>query len=153
MSPFRILLVEDNPGDVALTREALRETPFESELDVASDGVEALAWLRERATRGRAPDLVLLDLNLPRKNGRELLQELRQDPLLGIIPVVVTTTSTDPGDVARAYELRANCYVSKPAELEAFMGTVRSVIRFWSSVAVLPTRDPARPSSPSPRRP
>lgn len=142
MRPIEILLVEDNPGDVRLTREALRGGKVQSTLHVAADGVEALAFLRqEGAHRGAPrPDIILLDLNLPRKNGREVLAEVKSDPGLRQIPVVVLTTSMDEQDVMTAYEYHANCYITKPPDLEQFLAVVRSIEEFWFTIARLPSR-------------
>ncbi len=135
-----ILLVEDNPGDVRLTREALREAKMHNTLSVAEDGVEALAFLRREPPFEAAPrpDLILLDLNLPRKDGREVLQELKADPVLRMIPVVVLTTSEAEEDVLRSYELHANCYVQKPVDLNRFIQIVQQIEGFWFSIVKLP---------------
>jgi chemotaxis family two-component system response regulator Rcp1 len=138
--PIDILLVEDNPGDVRLTIEALRDSKVRNHLHVATDGVEAMAFLRhegEYANEVR-PDLILLDLNLPRKDGRQVLSEIKADPLLKLIPVVVLTTSRAEQDVLRSYELQANCYISKPVDLEQFMTVVRSIEDFWLTIVSLP---------------
>jgi CheY-like chemotaxis protein len=134
-----VLLIEDNPGDVRLMREALAQSGIGGELHVAADGIEGMAFLRDRASRrnGPLPDLILLDLNLPRKDGRDVLAEIKQDPVLRRIPVVVFTSSHAAEDIIRAYELRANCYVSKPIELERFMDVVKGVEGFWLGVARL----------------
>jgi CheY-like chemotaxis protein len=138
---IEILLVEDNPGDVRLTMEALKEGKLLNHVSVAEDGVEALAFLHQEgkyAGRPR-PDLILLDLNLPRKDGREVLAEIKEDPNLRHIPVVVLTTSMAEHDVIKTYDLHANCYINKPVELEQFIEIVRSVGDFWFSVVVLPS--------------
>jgi CheY-like chemotaxis protein len=149
---LRVLLVEDNPADVRLTQEALRDAHFAGTLHVARDGVEAVDYLRlgahdagediaagvAAAARAERPDLVLLDLNLPRKNGREVLREIKQDEHLCSIPVVVLTTSTAPGDVAACYELHANAYVTKPGDFDEFEATVVRIGEFWGRVAVRP---------------
>jgi CheY-like chemotaxis protein len=135
-----ILLVEDSPSDVRLTREALAETRLVHALDVVSDGVEALAFLRREgryAAAGR-PGLILLDLNLPRKDGREVLAEIKADPDLRRIPVVVLTTSRSEEDILRSYDLHANAYVSKPVAFDAFLAAVHSLESFWLAVATLP---------------
>jgi CheY-like chemotaxis protein len=134
------MLVEDNPGDVRLTREALREAEIRNRLHVVRDGVEALAWLRREGAFGGAPrpDLILLDLNLPRKDGRQVLAEIKADPDLRRIPVVVLTTSQDEDDILRSYNLYANSYIVKPVDLERFMGVVRSIEAFWLTVVKLP---------------
>ena len=138
--PINILLVEDNPGDVRLTIEALRDGKVRNNLSVARDGVEALEYLR-REGRFRAatrPDLILLDLNLPRKDGREVLEEIKADPDLRTIPVVVLTTSRAEQDIIRSYNLHANCYVTKPVDLDQFINVVRSIEEFWLTVVTLP---------------
>ena len=138
--PVRILLVEDNPGDVDLTFEALQDAKIMNELHVARDGVEALAFLHRNdpfATAPR-PDLILLDLNLPKKDGREVLAEIKSDVTLRIIPVVILTTSRADEDVLAAYNLHANCYITKPMDLEQFIYIVKSVDCFWLSVVKLP---------------
>ncbi len=136
MRPIHILLVEDNPGDVRLTMEALKESRFPNTLDVASDGVEALEYLRTMAP----PDLILLDLNLPRRSGREVLVEIKADPELRRIPVMVLSTSRSEMDVQFSYDHHANCYIQKPMELDRFFDTVRLIEQFWCSVASLPLR-------------
>ncbi|MBV9175003.1 MAG: response regulator [Chloroflexi bacterium] len=135
-----ILLVEDNPGDVRLTIESLRETKVRNTLHVAKDGVEALALLRGDGPERPPirPDLILLDLNLPRKDGREVLAEIKADPQLRTIPVVVLTTSRAEQDVLRSYELQANCYITKPVDLEQFMAVVKSIENFWLAIVTLP---------------
>ncbi|HUE77100.1 MAG TPA: response regulator [Longimicrobiales bacterium] len=140
-SPAEILLVEDNPADVRLTREALREAKVRSNLHVASDGVEALALLRKEGAYADAPrpDLILLDLNLPKKDGREVLKEIKGDRSLRSIPVVILTSSQAERDIVRAYELHANCYVTKPVELAQFIHVVQSIESFWFSIVKLPT--------------
>jgi CheY-like chemotaxis protein len=138
--PIEILLVEDNPGDVRLTVEALREAKVRNNLNVASDGVEAMEFLRRVGDHANAPlpDLVLLDLNLPRKDGREVLQEIKTDPELTLIPVVVLTTSQAEQDVLRSYQLHANAYVTKPVDLDQFLQVVRSIESFWLEIVRLP---------------
>jgi two-component system, chemotaxis family, response regulator Rcp1 len=135
-----ILLVEDNPGDVRLTREALREGKLHNNLRVVDDGVKALAYLRREGEYADAPrpDLILLDLNLPRMSGREVLEEIKADPKLASIPVVVLTSSQAEQDIVRAYELRANCYVTKPVDLDQFVSVVQSIEDFWFTVVRLP---------------
>lgn len=135
-----ILLVEDNPGDVRLVREALENQPRHSQLHVVADGIEALAFLRREGSQAgtRRPDLILLDLNLPRMDGRELLAELKSDPELACIPVVVFTSSDADGDVERAYGLHANCYVPKPADLDRYLAAVRAIEELWLGWAQLP---------------
>ena len=138
--PIEILLVEDNEGDVRLTLEVLRDSRVPSHVTVAWDGVEALSVLRRTPPHGAAPrpDLILLDINLPRKNGLEVLSEVKADPDLAAIPVVMLTTSEADRDVVRSYRLHANCYVTKPVGLEAFIGAVRAIETFWLSMARLP---------------
>jgi CheY-like chemotaxis protein len=138
--PAVILLVEDNPDDVALTMEALKEGNIGNDLHVAKDGVEALAFLRKQGTHAGAPrpDLILLDLNLPRKDGREVLEEIKSDASLCQIPVVVLTTSRAESDVINSYRLHANCFVTKPVDFDEFLEIVRSIEHFWFSVVNLP---------------
>ena len=138
--PVEILLVEDNPGDVRLTREALREGKVRNNLHVAADGVEALHFLRKEGRFADAvrPDLILLDLNLPKKDGREVLEDIKSDPDLRYIPVVVLTSSQAEQDILRAYDLHANCYVTKPVDLEQFIHVVRSIEDFWFTIVKLP---------------
>jgi len=138
--PIEILLVEDNPGDVELTREALHDTKLHMNLSVVSDGVDAMAFLRREGEYARAPrpDLILLDLNLPRKDGRGVLADVKQDPALRHIPVVVLTSSEAEQDIVRAYELHANCYVTKPVDLDQFVKIVQSIEQFWFTVVKLP---------------
>ncbi|RMD80069.1 MAG: response regulator [Gammaproteobacteria bacterium] len=140
--PAEVLLVEDNPADARLTREALREAGLRGRIHVVEDGVGALGFLRREGAYARAPrpDLVLLDLNLPRKDGREVLREIKADPELRSIPVVVLTTSCSEEDVLLSYQLHANCYVTKPADLDQFLETLRSLQGFWLRVARLPRR-------------
>jgi len=136
----QILLVEDNPGDVLLVTEALKGSGMRISLHVCRDGVEALDYLRHRAEEGQAelPDLVLLDLNMPRMSGHELLAELKADHELSPIPVVVLSTSTSPADIRRTYQLQANSYVNKPLDLEFFMQAVRDIATYWLNVSRLP---------------
>lgn len=139
--PIEILLVEDNPGDVRLTQEALREGKVKNNLHIARDGVEALAFLRREGVHKDAvrPDLVLLDLNLPRKDGREVLAEIKADPKLKMLPVVVLTTSSAEDDIVNTYSLHANCYITKPVDLEQFVKVVKSIDDFWLTVVRLPS--------------
>ncbi len=138
--PIRILLVEDNPGDVLLTREAFNEGKFFPVMSVAEDGEEALQFLRREGRYSGAPrpDLILLDLNLPKKDGRELLAEVKTDPELRHIPVIVLTTSGAEQDVWRAYRSHANCYLTKPLEMESFLEKIRAVENFWLNTVRLP---------------
>ena len=140
LKPVEILLVEDNPGDVRLTKEALKEAKVINNLTVLKDGVEALAFLRRQGRYDNAvvPHLILLDLNLPKKDGREVLAEIKADEQLKRIPVVVLTTSQDEQDVFKSYNLHANCYVTKPVDLEQFMTVVRSIEDFWLGIVMLP---------------
>lgn len=139
-SPVEILLVEDNPGDVRLTKEALKEGKVYSNLHWAKDGVEALEFLRRKGQFAGVPrpDIILLDLNLPKKDGREVLSEIKNDDDLKRIPVVILTTSKAEEDVLRSYELHANCYVTKPVDLEKFIVVVQSIDKFWLTVVTLP---------------
>lgn len=141
--PIEILLVEDNPADVRLTQEALREGKVRNNLHVARDGVEALEFLRREGkfTGSPRPDLVLLDLNLPRKDGREVLAQVKDDPELKTIPIVVLTTSSAEIDILRSYSLHANCYITKPVDLEQFVKVVKTIDDFWLTVVRLP-KDP-----------
>lgn len=135
-----VLLVEDNPGDVRLVREAFREGGMRHRLNVVGDGVEALAYLRRGGAYGTAPrpDLILLDLNVPRKNGHEVLREVKGDPSLRRIPVVVFSSSNAPRDVAICYDLFANCCIQKPGALEEFIATLHAIDRFWLQGTGLP---------------
>ena len=141
--PVEILLVEDNPGDVRLTQEALKEGKVYNNLHWAKDGVEALEFLKRQGKHAKAPrpDIILLDLNLPKKDGREVLEEIKADPLLRNIPVVILTSSEAERDIAQAYALHANCYVTKPVDLEKFIHVVQSIDRFWLTVVTLPPSD------------
>ncbi|MCG3116980.1 MAG: response regulator [Candidatus Manganitrophus sp. SA1] len=138
--PVEILLVEDSPGDVRLTKEALKEGKVLNNLNVVGDGVEALAFLRKEGpyVNMTRPDLVLLDLNLPKKDGREVLEAIKNDPDLKRIPVVILTTSSAEKDVLKSYDLHANCYVTKPVDFEQFITVVKSVEDFWLTVVKLP---------------
>ncbi|MFF1613118.1 response regulator [Amycolatopsis sp. NPDC058278] len=140
--PIDILLVEDDPGDVLMTREAFAHHKIRNPLHVAEDGVEALRFLKREGPFGAVPrpGLILLDLNLPRKDGRELLGEIKQDPGLRTIPVVVLTTSEAEEDILRSYELHANAYVTKPVDFEKFVEVVRKIDDFWVTVVQLPHR-------------
>ena len=140
---IEILLVEDNPGDARLTLEAFKEGRVLNNLSVVKDGVEALAYLRRQGpyTAAKTPDLILLDLNLPRKSGREVLIEIKEDARLRTIPVVVLTTSADEQDVARAYNGHANCYITKPVDLEQFLRVVQSIESFWLTLVRLPATE------------
>ncbi len=138
--PIEILLVEDNPADVRLTQEALKEEKFFSNLSVVTDGVEAMDFLHRKGKYGAAPrpDLILLDLNLPRKDGREVLEEIKADPDLKVIPVVVLTISKAEEDILRSYKLHANCYISKPVDLGQFLTVAKTIQEFWLTIVKLP---------------
>lgn len=138
--PIEILLVEDNPGDVRLTRESLHDAKVCNNMAVASDGVEAMACLRREGQYANAtrPDLILLDLNLPRMNGFEVLDAIKEDPDLKRIPVVVLTTSQAEQDIIRSYDLYANAYVNKPVDLEQFIKVIKSIEDFWLEIVKLP---------------
>ncbi len=138
--PIDILLIEDNPGDIRLTREALKDAKVTNVLTVVSDGIEALALLHrngKHVTSAR-PDLIILDLNLPKKDGWELLAEIKSDDELRIIPVIVLTTSTADADIIKSYDLHANCYITKPVDLDQFVKVVKSVEDFWLTIVRLP---------------
>jgi len=137
---IEILLVEDNPGDVRLTVEALKEAKVRNTLHVVHDGVEALAFLRHEGEHAEAPcpDLILLDLNLPKMDGREVLARIKGDPDLRRIPVVILTVSQAEEDILRTYDLHANCYITKPVDLEQFLKVVRSIEDFWLTIVKLP---------------
>jgi len=139
---FNILLVEDNPGDARLAQEALKEGRMSSRLAVVVDGVEGMSYLRREGEYADAPrpNLVLLDLNLPRKDGRQVLAEMKADPDLRRIPVVVLTTSQAEQDITRCYDLHANCYITKPVDLDRFIAVVKSIEEYWCSVVTMPPR-------------
>jgi CheY-like chemotaxis protein len=139
---IEILLVEDSPSDTELTQEALREAKVRNHLSTVEDGVQAMDFLRRRGeyVGVSKPDLIMLDLNLPRKDGREVLAEIKQDPELKTIPVVVLTTSQAEQDVLHAYHLHANCYIAKPVDFEQFLQAVRSIESFWLMLVTLPPR-------------
>ncbi len=139
-TPVEILLVEDNPGDVRLTQEVLREGKVRNTLRVAGDGEQALAMLRREGAHHDAPrpDVILLDLNLPKKDGRTVLAEIKNDPLLHRIPVVILTTSKAEEDVLKSYDLNANCYITKPVDLDQFIKVIRMIEDFWLTIVVLP---------------
>ena len=140
VQPIDILLVEDSPSDVLLTREALRDARIANDLSVARDGEEAMAYLRREGEHAdkRRPDIVILDLNLPRKNGREVLREIKSDDSLRRIPVLVMTTSSSDRDIGECYDSHANCFLTKPIDFEEFIDVVRSMEHFWISVVRLP---------------
>ncbi|MGC0774401.1 MAG: response regulator [Candidatus Acidiferrum sp.] len=135
-----VLLVEDSPGDVRLTREAFREANESIHLHVACDGVEAMAFLKREGAHDRAPrpDIILLDLNLPKMDGREVLAHIKDDEDLKMIPIVILTTSEAEADIVKSYQLQANCYLSKPVQLEAFESLVKSINNFWLTKVKLP---------------
>ncbi len=142
LQPIDILLVEDNPGDVRLTMEALKEAKIENRLFVVEDGVDAMKFLHKEGeynTNSR-PDLILLDLNLPKKDGREVLKEIKEDPKLRITPVVVLTTSSAEEDIINAYNHHANCYITKPLSSERFFNVLNSIESFWAGIATLPPK-------------
>jgi two-component system, chemotaxis family, response regulator Rcp1 len=143
-APVEVLLVEDSPGDVRLTKEAFREASTSIHLSVVSDGVEAMAFLRHEGLHIHAPrpDLILLDLNLPKMDGREVLALIKQDARLKMIPTVILTTSVAEADIAQSYELQVNCYVSKPAQWDAFASLVKNIIEFWLGKVKLPQKRP-----------
>jgi chemotaxis family two-component system response regulator Rcp1 len=137
---IEVLLVEDSPGDVRLTREALKDAKVFINLSVVSDGAQAMAFLGREGMHANAPrpDLILLDLNLPLKDGREVLEEIKRSPALMTIPVVVLTTSASEVDILRSYSLHANCYITKPVDLDGFLKVVKSIDNFWLSIVKLP---------------
>ena len=135
------LLAEDNPGDVRLTQEALRESKIRNNLNVVPDGMEAMAFLRKQGKYAGVPtpDVVLLDLNLPKKDGREVLADIKSDPVLKRIPVVIITSSEAEQDILRTYDLHANCYVTKPVDLDQFIKVIQSIENFWLTIVKLPS--------------
>jgi CheY-like chemotaxis protein len=143
MRPGDVLLVEDNPSDVYLTQVAFGRSRAESQIHVVEDGIQAMAFLRRELPYSEAPrpDLVLLDLNLPRKDGHRVLEEMKADPDLCVIPVIVLTTSTAEADISRCYESHANCYISKPVDFDEFERVVQEIESFWFRCATLPRRD------------
>lgn len=138
--PIEILLVDDNPGDIRLTQEALKESKVFNNLHIVEDGMEALEFLRKkgRFKNEITPDIILLDLNLPKRNGREVLTEIKNDDLLKKIPVVILTISRAEEDILKSYELHANCYITKPVDMNQFIKIVRSIEDFWFSIVKLP---------------
>ena len=145
-TPIEILLVEDSPADVRLTKEVLGKASIRNTLHVVGDGVDAMAFLRREGVYAAvpAPDLVLLDLNLPRKHGREVLSEIKQDPAIKRIPVVVLTTSTAERDIVEAYGLHANCYITKPIDLDQFIEMMKVTEEFWLNIVKLPPKPSGR---------
>lgn len=144
--PIEILLVEDNPADVRLTVEALKDAKVRNKLNVIENGVEALAYLRQQGKYANAvrPDLILLDLNLPLKDGREVLADVKADDELKSIPIVILTTSKAEQDIVKTYDLHANCYVTKPVDLEQFITVVRAIEDFWLTIVKLPPNERGR---------
>ncbi len=140
LGPVEILLIEDNPGDVVLIRESLKENKLLTELHVVNDGEQALDFLKKKKKYSDAvtPDIILLDLNLPKKDGREVLMEIKRDEDLKTIPVVVLTSSTAETDILRSYENYANCFISKPVDLENFIKVIKSIKNFWLTIVKLP---------------
>jgi chemotaxis family two-component system response regulator Rcp1 len=140
-TPIEVLLVEDSPGDVRLTQEAFKDAKVHINLNVASDGAEAMEFLNREGKHAHAPrpDLILLDLNLPKKDGREVLEDVKESPTLMSIPVVILTTSASDTDILRSYRLHANCYITKPVSLDAFLEVVKSIDDFWLTVVRLPS--------------
>ena len=138
--PLQVLLVEDSPGDVRLTQEAFKDAKVHINLHVASDGAEAMAFLGREGKHANdpRPDLILLDLNLPKKDGREVLAEIKGNPRLQTIPVVILTMSASEADILKSYALHANCYITKPVNLDGFLKVVKSIDNFWLSVVKLP---------------
>ena len=141
--PMEILLVDDNPGDVRLTAEALKDGEVENRLHTAKDGMEAIAFLRRKGRYIDAPrpDLILLDLNMPRMNGRQVLAEIKEDSTLKHIPVVILTGSREMDDIVKTYDLHANCYVTKPIDFEQFIMMMKSITDFWLSIVKLPSEE------------
>jgi chemotaxis family two-component system response regulator Rcp1 len=144
--PLEVLLVEDSPGDIRLTQEAFRDANQSIQLHVASDGVEAMAFLRREGSYMHAPrpDLILLDLNLPKMDGRAVLTHIKEDDDLKTIPTVILTTSEAEADIVKSYQLQANCYLSKPVQLDAFENLVESINDFWLTRVKLPSHRPCR---------
>jgi len=140
-SPVNVLLIEDNPGDVRLTQEALKEGHIDIHLEVVMDGMEAIKYLKKWSPYEAAisPDLIMLDLNLPKRDGREVLQEIKTDPQLKRIPVVILTTSNAEQDILKSYNLHVNCYINKPVDFDKFFEIVQRIEDFWLNTAVLPT--------------
>lgn len=138
---MNILLIEDNPGDVRLTQEAFKEGQISIDLNVVMDGVEAIRYLRKEAPYDEAstPDLILLDLNLPKRDGREVLEEIKTDQNLKRIPVVVLTTSNAEQDILKSYNLHVNCYINKPVDFDKFFDIIQKIEDFWLSTAILPS--------------
>jgi len=142
MRSIEILLVEDNPGDIRLTIEALKDSKLKNNLHVVKDGLEAISFLRKKGKYSNVPrpDLILLDLNLPKKNGKDVLAEIKNDPELKRIPVVVLTTSNAEEDIIKSYEYHANCYITKPVDFEQFIKVVKKIEDFWFTIVKLPIK-------------
>ncbi len=143
LQPIEILLVEDNPGDIRLTQEALKEGRIHNHLNIVRDGISALEYLTQAGPYAHAirPDLILLDLNLPKMDGREVLAKIKTNPKLKRIPVVILTTSKNEEDILKSYNLHANCYITKPVDLEQFFEVIRSIEGFWLTIVRLPPRE------------
>jgi len=141
--PIEILLVEDSPSDTALTKEALEAGKIANILNCVEDGVEAMDYLKKRGkfANSRRPDLIMLDLNLPKKDGREVLRELKSDESLKTIPIIVLTTSRADKDILQSYQLNANCYITKPVDFKQFIDVVKTIEKFWLTVVTLPPKD------------
>jgi chemotaxis family two-component system response regulator Rcp1 len=140
---INILLVEDNPGDIRLTREVLKEGRIRNILNVVNDGDEAVRYLNKHGEYANMlrPDIILLDLNLPKKDGREVLAEIKADPLLMMIPVIILTTSSAERDIVNMYTHHANCYITKPVDFNQFINVIKSIENFWLNIVILPTED------------
>lgn len=140
LHPIHILLVEDNPGDIRLTKEVLKEGKINNELSVVTDGEEALNFLKKQGKYAgiNSPDIILLDLNLPKKDGRQVLAEIKSDPQLKLIPVIVLTTSSAENDILGMYAIHANCYITKPVDFDQFINVVHSIENFWLNIVKLP---------------
>ncbi len=143
MKPVDILLIEDSPGDADLAKEALEESKLRNNLFIVTDGIEAMDFLYKKGKYSNMPrpDLIILDLNLPKKDGREVLKEIKLDDKLKRIPVVILTTSKAEEDVLKTYDLHANCYITKPIDLEKFLEVVKAIENFWMSIVVLPKEE------------
>jgi len=143
MKPIEILLVEDSPSDTELTKEALKRGKIINNLNCVEDGVEAIDYLRQRGRFVQAirPDLIMLDLNLPKKDGREVLKEIKGDQSLRMIPIIVLTTSRSDKDIFQSYELNANCYITKPVDFKQFIDVVKTIEKFWLTVVTLPPKN------------
>lgn len=140
--PIDILLVEDNPGDIRLTKEAFKDGRIKNELNVVMDGEEAILYLKkkEKYINATTPDIILLDLNLPKKDGREVLAEIKSDPELKCIPVIILTTSSAQSDILNTYSHHANCYIMKPVDFNQFINVIRTIENFWLTIVKLPSK-------------